>query len=101
LERSERILTIDILTHTNNTGRVSQFNTSITRQVTETTTSSWSRTHTFQASYSVTTRARILFVSGQTNMSLNYTFEYNKAEERKRSVTVGTTAGAIVPVYPG
>lgn len=63
LDPVERIVSIDINTFTNNYHQTVIFNTGIYREETETTTSSWSQTHAFQASYAVTAGVSVLFAS--------------------------------------
>lgn len=86
---------------TNNSNNTAIFNASISDQVTNTVTSSWSESHTISAEQKIKYQIGFLGTGGGGETSLSYSHTWGTGGSESQTITVGTSSGVIVELEPG
>ena len=85
----------------NNSRHKATFNCAITDDVTNTTETTWSESHSIDVNQSVHYEIGFLGTGGGGSTSFNYNYAWGKGGSESKSVTVGSTEGVSVDLEPG
>ncbi|WP_158841772.1 follicular epithelium yolk protein subunit [Polaribacter sp. L3A8] len=88
-------------TFTNNSSVKGSFNASISEQVSNTVTSSWSTGGTLSISEAIEVGVNIEVVSAKSTTTLSYSQSWSIGESKSETTTVGSSSGVSVDLDPG
>lgn len=86
---------------TNNSPTVSTWNVSLTKQVENTNSSTWSKENSFGVDVSATAGINIEIFEASTTISTSFSHTWGQSQTTSETTTIGTTSGFSVEVQPG